>query len=107
MIGSQEPRLKVEPRRTTTDGIDAAILMAEYGYILDDWQKAVLECWLGMDETGHYTVTSAGLTLPRQNGKNVCLEAREFFGLVIKGERILHTAHEVRTSKKSFRRYGY
>lgn len=104
MIGSQEPRLKVEPRRTITDGIDAAILMAEYGYILDDWQKAVLECWLGMDETGHYTVTSAGLTLPRQNGKNVCLEAREFFGLVVKGERILHTAHQVRTSKKSFRR---
>ena len=32
------------------------------------------------------------------------LEAREFYGLVISGERILHTAHQVRTSKKSFRR---
>ena len=40
----------------------------------------------------------------RQNGKNVCLEAREFFGLVIRGERILHTAHQVVTGKKSFRR---
>ena len=104
IIGSQEPRLKIEPQRTNTDGDDAAILMAEYGYVLDDWQKMVLNCWLGKDDGGQYTVTSAGLTLPRQNGKNVCLEAREFFGLVVKGERILHTAHQVRTSKKSFRR---
>lgn len=104
MKGSQEPRIKVEPHRVTTDGTDAAILMAEYGYKLDPWQKAVVDCWLGRDEDGHYNVTSAGLSLPRQNGKNVCLEAREFFGLLIKGERILHTAHQVRTSKKSFRR---
>ena len=104
MKGSQEPRIKVEPHRAATDGTDAAILMAEYGYKLDPWQKAVVDCWLGRDEEGHYNVTSAGLSLPRQNGKNVCLEAREFFGLLIKGERILHTAHQVRTSKKSFRR---
>ena len=104
MKGSQEPRIRVEPGRVKTDGEDAALLMSEYGYELDVWQKSVLDCWLGMDESGRYNVTSAGLSLPRQNGKNVCLEAREFFGLVINGEKILHTAHQVRTSKKSFRR---
>lgn len=104
MRGSQEPRIKVEPQRTSTDGTDAAVLMAEYGYQLDEWQELVLDCWLGRDEAGRYNVTSAGLSLPRQNGKNVCLEAREFFGLVVNGEKILHTAHQVRTSKKSFRR---
>lgn len=104
MKGSQEPRYKVEPNRAATDGTDAALLMSAYGYELDAWQSDVLDCWLGMDEDGNYTVTSAGLTLPRQNGKNVCLEAREFFGMVVNGERILHTAHQVRTSKKSFRR---
>ena len=104
MRGSQEPRIKVEPQRTSTDGTDAAVLMAEYGYQLDEWQELVLNCWLGRDEAGRYNVTSAGLSLPRQNGKNVCLEAREFFGLVVNGEKILHTAHQVRTSKKSFRR---
>ena len=104
MKGSQEPRINIEPDRIATDGPDAALLMSEYGYILDEWQKLVLDCWLGTDETGKYNVTNAGLALPRQNGKNVCLEAREFFGLVINGERILHTAHQVRTSKKSFRR---
>lgn len=104
MRGSQEPRIKVEPHRIETDGEDAALLMSEYGYQLDEWQKMVLDCWLGHDDSGKYNVTSAGLALPRQNGKNVCLEAREFFGLVVNGERILHTAHQVRTSKKSFRR---
>lgn len=104
MKGSQEPRFKIEPNRAETDGRDAVFLMNEYGYKLDPWQQMVLECWLGTDEDGKYTMTSAGLALPRQNGKNVCLEAREFFGLVINGEKILHTAHQVRTSKKSFKR---
>jgi len=104
MIGSQEPRIKIEPQRYQTDGDDAVLLMNEYGYKLDPWQKTVIDCWLGYDETGKYNITSAGLALPRQNGKNVCLEAREFFGLVVNGEKILHTAHQVRTSKKSFRR---
>lgn len=104
MKGSQEPRIQVEPGRFSTDGADAALLMSEYGCSLDDWQKLVINCWLGKDENGKYNVTNAGLALPRQNGKNVCLEAREFFGIVINGEKILHTAHQVRTSKKSFRR---
>ena len=60
----------------------------------------VLDCWLGRDASGRYTVTSAGLAVPRQNGKNVCLEGREFFGMVINGEKILHTAHQVRTAKR-------
>ena len=103
MKGSQEPRYRVEPERDSTDGHDAADLMTAYGCTLDEWQEDVLACWLGRMD-GAYNVTSAGLTLPRQNGKNVCLEAREFYGLVINGERILHTAHQVRTAKKSFRR---
>lgn len=104
MRGSQEPRIKIEPPRISSDGQDAADLMSAYGNSLDDWQKMVVDCWLGRDETGKYNITSAGLALPRQNGKNVCLEAREFYGLVINGEKILHTAHQVKTGKKSFRR---
>lgn len=104
MRGSQEPRIKVEPHRVASDGEDAALLMSEYGCNLDEWQRLVVDAWLGRDEEGKRNVTSAGLSLPRQNGKNVCIEAREFYGLVVDGERILHTAHQVRTSKKSFRR---
>lgn len=104
MRGSQEPHIRIEPDRVCTDGEDAAMLMQGYGNALDPWQKLVIDSWLGKDGTGEYTTTSAGLAVPRQNGKNVILEAREFFGMVINGEKILHTAHQVKTAKKHFRR---
>lgn len=104
MRGSQEPRIRIEPSRVTSDGRDAALLMGAYGNSLDEWQQIVVDCWLGRDEADNYNVTSAGLAVPRQNGKNVCIEARELYGLIVNGEKILHTAHQVKTSKKSFRR---
>lgn len=104
MKGSQEPRLKIFPDYKTTDGTDAGELMAAYGSRLDQWQQDIVNVWLATDESGAYIDTSAGLSVPRQNGKNVCIEAREFYGLIVNGERILHTAHQVKTSKKSFRR---
>ena len=104
MRGCQEPRIRIEPERMSTDGKGAAMLMQEYGLTLDPWQRLVLDCWLGKDGTGDYCVTSAGLSVPRQNGKNVIIEAREFYGLAVNGERILHTAHQARTAKKAFRR---
>ncbi len=104
MRGAQEPRIKIEPKRVESDGADAAMLFEAYAYKPDPWQEMVVDCWLGKDENGDYTVTSAGLGVPRQNGKNICLEIREFYGLLVNGERILHTAHQLRTAKKSFRR---
>ncbi len=104
MIGNQVPRIRIEPVRVRTDGADAAELMRAYANPLDPWQGLVVDSWLGTDAAGNYTMTSAGLAVPRQNGKNVCIEARELYGLVIKAERILHTAHQVKTSKKAFRR---
>lgn len=104
MIGSQEPRVRLEPERASSDGSDAALLMESYANKLDPWQASIVDCWLGKDAGGQYNVTSAGLSVPRQNGKNICLEARELYGTIVNGEKILHTAHQVRTSKKSFRR---
>lgn len=104
MKGNQIPRIRIEPERVDTDGKAAKMLMEAYGLKLDEWQQLVVACWLGKNAAGSYTVTSGGLSCPRQNGKNVCIEAREFYGLIVNGERILHTAHQVRTAKKSFRR---
>lgn len=104
MIGNQIPRIRIEPDRVGTDGIGAALLMDQYGLALDEWQRLVLDAWLGFDKEGKYTVTSGSLSCSRQNGKNVIIESREFYGLVVNGERILHTAHQVRTTKKAFRR---
>lgn len=105
MTGSQEPRIRIEPEGIVeTEGTDAALLMSAYAYELDPWQVNTISCWLGKGEDGSYVTTSAGLAVPRQNGKNVCIEAREFYGMLIHGEKILHTAHQVKTSKRSFRR---
>lgn len=103
MTGSQEPRIRIEPERVTTDGADAAELMAAYSCALDPWQRMVLDCWLGRGAAGEYSMATGGLAVPRQNGKNVILRGREFFGMVVCGERILHTAHQVVTAKKHFR----
>lgn len=99
--GSQEPRIRIEPHRDSTDGTGAAMLMQAYGYTLDEWQKSVVSCWLGK-RSGAYNVTSAGLSVPRQNGKNFCLYSRVFYGLVINAERVIWTAHQTRTVKKAF-----
>ena len=104
MTGAQTPRLQVEPMRAYSDGTLAAMLMEAYGRPMYDWQRLVVDCWLGRDADGNYNVLSGGLCTPRQNGKNVCLEAREFFGMVVRGEKILHTAHESVTAKKSWKR---
>lgn len=66
----------------------------------------MLDDWLGRrgDSWGSLT---CGLSVPRQNGKNALLEIRELFGMVGLGEKILHTAHEVKTAQKHFRRLKY
>lgn len=104
MRGEQEPGIRIEPERVMSDGPDAGILMAEYGDRLDPWQQLVVDCWLGRGKDGNYTAMAAGLSVPRQNGKNTCIEAREFYGMVINGEKVLHTAHQVKTEKEAFRR---
>ena len=104
MKGNQTPRIKIEPLRSGTDGTGAAMLMHAYGVDLDEWQRLVLDSWAGTDATGRYTTTSAGLSVPRQNGKTEILIARCFYGLVINGERQLFTAHQMRSVKKVFRR---
>lgn len=103
-IGSQEPRITVEPPQVDTDGGDAAWLAEQCGLTLDEWQETVIRSWLGRSEYDRYTSISCGLSVPRQNGKNAILEARELYGLAVLGEKILHTAHRVDTARKSFLR---
>lgn len=102
--GQQEPQIRIEPARAYTDGPDASELIASYGFTLDPWQDMILDGALARNDDDQYASTSIGVSCPRQNGKNGFLEAREFYGLVINGEKILHTAHQVKTSKKAFNR---
>lgn len=102
--GNQEPRIKLVPDYFMTDGEDAAELVKAYGYDLDPWQREICKSWFGRDEFYNYSATSCGLSVPRQNGKNALLEVRELYGLAVLHEKILHTAHEVKTARQAFLR---
>lgn len=103
MSASQEPRLRVAPRASSTFGDLASDLASDYGLSPDPWQQLVLDDWLA-ETAGRWASLTCGLSVPRQNGKNALLEVRELFGMVGRGEKILHTAHEVKTARKAFKR---
>lgn len=63
-----------------------------------------MDYWLTRTPEDKFAFTSCGLPIPRQNGKNAVLEMREWYGLCIIGEKILHTAHRVDTARKAFLR---
>lgn len=100
---SQAPRTRVAPRAAKTYGDIAANFAGDYGLTPDPWQQIVLDDWLG-EKGGKWSSLTCGLSVPRQNGKNALIEIRELFGMVGRGEKILHTAHEVKTARKAFKR---
>lgn len=102
--GSQEPRVRVAEDYEFSYGGDAGELAGAYGLTPDPWQQMVLDDWFAVDEDGKYVHDTCGLSVPRQNGKNGVLEVRELYGMTVEGERILHTAHEVKTARKAFLR---
>jgi hypothetical protein len=102
--GSQQPRVSLVPPSVHNDAEDAIDLAAGYGLVADEWQESVLEGWLGLKANGKWAAPRCGLAVPRQNGKNGILEVRELFGMIMRGEKFLHTAHEVKTARKAFQR---
>jgi hypothetical protein len=104
VLASPRPRVHVAPRAASGFGDLAGGLAGDYELVPDDWQQLVLDDWLAVDRRGRWAALTCGLSCPRQNGKNGILEVRELFGMVGRGERILHTAHEVKTARKAFKR---
>lgn len=100
----QEPRVLHYPKATRSDADDCADLAAAYGLVPDEWQRNVLEAWMGRKANGKWAAGRWGLAVPRQNGKNAVLEMVELFFMAVLGLRILHTAHEVKTARKAFLR---
>lgn len=103
--GSQRPRLEHVPLWVTSAADDAIDFNAEVcGLVLDDWQEYVLRNALGEREGGRWSAFEVGLVVPRQNGKNIVLEARELAGMFLFGERlIIHSAHEASTANEAFK----
>ena len=104
LLGNQEPCVKALIPFDKSQGEQAAILTQAYGLKPLEWQKKVLDVWLAMDDNKKFVSTRDGLLLPRQNGKNAVVEMFELYAAVVMKRHILHTAHEVRTSDKHFKR---
>ena len=68
------------------------------------WQKAILRRWMARDDEDKWSNQTAGLIVPRQNGKSWLAEARILGGMVFLGEHLIYTAHQVSTVDEIKRR---
>ena len=87
----QAPRLRVAvERRAKSFGELAGEFASTFGLMPDAWQQLVLDDWLAASAKDEWKHPVAGLSVPRQNGKNALLEMRELFGMVLLGETVIH-----------------
>lgn len=96
-IGNQIPTSQVTLPYDQTYGGDAVSLYEETGRTCQEWQKLLLYDILGINDEELWTHTKFGYSVPRRNGKNEIVAIRELFA-IIRGERVLHTAHRTTTS---------
>lgn len=103
-IGNQEPTFHHAEKYQRTEGRYAADLSASYDLSPHPWQRGILDDWLAVDDHGKLIHSYCILEVPRQNGKTGVSDPRETWGLIKRGEQILHTAQEFQTAKKAFDR---
>lgn len=109
-FGRQEPRASSIPPAAWSAGGDA-IDLAETALLLGEpfglmpWQKWLIDRILGIREDGKWAARDAAYLVSRQNGKGGVLHALELAGLFLFPDvrEIIHSAHETKTAKKSFR----
>ena len=102
--GNQDPTYRKAEKYKTTEGTGAAELADAYGLSPHKWQRNILNDWLAVDSDGKLIHSFCVLEVPRQNGKTGVSDPRETWGLIYRGEQILHTAQEFQTAKKAFDR---
>lgn len=103
-FGCQTPTFHHAEPYTRTEGHFASQLSASYDLVPHEWQNDTLNDWLAVDDDGKLIHSYCVLMVPRQNGKTGVSDPRETWGLVKRGEKILHTAQEFQTAKKAFDR---
>ena len=104
MLGRQVPTYSWCASYGRTEGRFATEMANVYGIPPHPWQQLVLNDWLALDDGGRLLNSMCVLAVPRQNGKTGCSDPRETWGLVRRGEWILHTAQEYQTAQKAFDR---
>lgn len=98
-----KPRIVSIPKGNSDLGKRAVELSAEAGYELDEWQAYVLEASMRCAKDGRWAAREVGVNVPRQNGKNIIIQARELAELIlVKSELTIHSAHEFKTARQHF-----
>ena len=103
-VGNQTPTYSWCSSYTRTEGPFAIAMANAYGLAPLPWQQTILNDWLALDDNGKLLNSLCVVPVPRQNGKTGVIEPRETWGLVHRGEWILHTAHELQTARIGFDR---
>ena len=103
-MDNQNPTYSWCESYTRTEGGLASKIADLYGLPPHPWQRTVLNDWLAIDDSGKLLNKLCVLTVPRQNGKTGVSDPRETWGLIKRGEWILHTAQEYQTAQKAFDR---
>jgi len=102
-LGMQTPVHRLCADYELSEGKFAVQMANKYGLKPHPWQCMVLDDWLAV-ENGKLVNSLCLLPIPRQNGKTGVSDPRETWGLVWRGEQILHTAQEFQTAQKAFNR---
>jgi hypothetical protein len=90
------PLLVTPPDVASLDEAHAAIELWEHysRKRLDPSQRLVVEVLMAQNADGRWAASTTGREMVRQNGKGDEIEVVEVWGLVQRGEAILHTVHD-------------
>ena len=100
--GSQAPSVRVVPPCSSNEGAQAVAICRAGGLELFEWQAALQADWLGRDADGMWAAPACGLSVPRQNGKTLDIQARAQHGMLALGEWVVYTSHLQKTSTETF-----
>lgn len=102
-IGNQTPTTSVVIPYEATYGKEAIDIYNSTSRTAREWQEILIYDILSYNDESLWMHTKFGYEIPRRNGKGEILVIRELYGLM-KGERILHTAHRTTTSHSAWER---
>ena len=102
LLGAQEPSAKTAPTYNYSDVGDALSVLRAGHMTLDEWQRNVLEDWMGRTPGGLWAAPVCGGSVPRQNGKTAVIQARIASGMILLNEQVIYTAHLQKTSTETF-----
>jgi hypothetical protein len=100
-----DPRILVVPEAARHAGAQITAIAAKGGIVLDEAQQLVAAATSGAGPDGKWAAFEAVVFAPRQNLKTEFCIARILAGLFVFGEGyIVYSAHQVKTTSKTFRR---